>query len=618
LAQIGTAADEALSRALTEQKGDERRHIVYELRMTNHPSLLAPLRRIAEDRSEDGSTRVHAVKAVAKTGGVGADACVRALLSDSEPHVRIAACDALCAKGMPGASEALGTLIYDPDPEARAWARHRAGAPPRGAPVIKPAIPLDVLARELKSPDEAVRTEVVEALGRRSDGTGIPFLLEVFDGSHSSDLRRDALNAIGRMDSPESRAVVRRAFDDPDPWVRKTAAGHLAARRTTEAAELIAARIPHEEPWLQFEMAKSMAHIGSNAVPPLLTLLQNTNDKVRSTAAEALGWIGDPRAVDALIPLLDDGEGRVGGMAQGALSQLGGTKAERAINRRVRRWQRAAFMATSAGGHMAALTAVAAVLWSWRRTFREFGLVMTLGRGAMTMAFSLIVAFLLFAVGSQFVPSLAVDAWRTSAWSSALRLGLFESVFGPLSFWLVYSSASALGRAQTSFDRVVCSGSAERSIRAAKRFAAATAVCLAVASPTWFHVHRAQCLPFTVFGIAMTAVGVWMFRRVRELAGWLALGDSTTGAATDTPFLYRRLFSAGGIVLMTLGLPLYFLGVSLVLMDVPYWHSSSGGWGTAFGVPFLVPGLLLILSGWLVWRRGRWETGCQQREESIP
>lgn len=227
------------------------------------------------------------------------------------------------------------------------------------------------------------------------------------------------------------------------------------------------------------------------------------------------------------------------------------------------------------------------------------------------MAFSLTVAFLLFAVGSQFVPPLAVDAWRTSAWSSALRLGLFESVFGPLSFWLIYSSASALGRAQTSFDRVVCSGSAERSIKAARRFAATTAVCLAVASPTWLHVHRPQCLPFTVFGIAMTAVGMWMFRRVRELAGWLALGGATTGVATDTPFLYRRIFSAGGIVLMTLGLPLYFLGVSLVLMDVPCWHSSSGGWGTAFGVPFVILGLLLILSGWLAWRRGRWDTERQ-------
>jgi hypothetical protein len=55
--------------------------------------------------------------------------------------------------------------------------------------------------------------------------------------------------------------------------------------------------------------ADALAKIGTPAVEPLLDTLHDEDERIRSIAADALGKIGDARAIDPLIILLSDKTG---------------------------------------------------------------------------------------------------------------------------------------------------------------------------------------------------------------------------------------------------------------------------------------------------------------------
>jgi HEAT repeat protein len=53
--------------------------------------------------------------------------------------------------------------------------------------------------------------------------------------------------------------------------------------------------------------AEALGWIGDvRAVEPLIVALKDTHESVREAAAKALGWIGDKRAVEPLTALLSD------------------------------------------------------------------------------------------------------------------------------------------------------------------------------------------------------------------------------------------------------------------------------------------------------------------------
>ncbi len=53
-------------------------------------------------------------------------------------------------------------------------------------------------------------------------------------------------------------------------------------------------------------MAEALAHLGGPSVQPLIDLLNDPSTDVRLFSVEALGKLGDSRAIEPLIPLLGD------------------------------------------------------------------------------------------------------------------------------------------------------------------------------------------------------------------------------------------------------------------------------------------------------------------------
>jgi len=74
--------------------------------------------------------------------------------------------------------------------------------------------------------------------------------------------------------------------------------------------------------------ADALGKIGDEkAIPGLLKLLEDSESDVRSRAADALGKIGDEKAIPGLLKLVEHSESSVRWMAAYALGNIGDEKA---------------------------------------------------------------------------------------------------------------------------------------------------------------------------------------------------------------------------------------------------------------------------------------------------
>lgn len=152
----------------------------------------------------------------------------------------------------------------------------RVGAPkvrdPRGLALAWDTMKPADLTTLLDDSRPAVQNSAVRQLGARGGGA-IPALDDVLRRSKAADARRNAVWALTRIDSARAREAVRVALDDRDESVRQSA--------------LHAAGI-----WRD-----------GGALPQLVEALKSGLPSVQRAAAEALGRVGDARAVPDLLAL---------------------------------------------------------------------------------------------------------------------------------------------------------------------------------------------------------------------------------------------------------------------------------------------------------------------------
>jgi len=90
-----------------------------------------------------------------------------------------------------------------------------------------------------------------------------------------------------------------------DYFVRKTAADALGQIGNTRAVESLINTLNDEDYRVQHAAAFALGKIGDvRAIDPLITTLSDKDENMRISAADALGQIGDNRAVDPLITAL--------------------------------------------------------------------------------------------------------------------------------------------------------------------------------------------------------------------------------------------------------------------------------------------------------------------------
>ena len=266
--------------ALTDPDDATREEAAQALIKLADPSATDALIEALQD--EYWSVRMYAGHALARIGGSRVIEALIPMLGDSIKECRDGAVDDFVTIGAP-AVERLVSALRD-----ERWRVRESAAKALG--LLKDTRAVDGLIAALRDRDGSVRTIATEALGRIGDPKAIKGLMALF--KDSSKLVRVAATI----------ALMQIGDATVDPLMEGLKDENFQVRlHSVQALGGITSDYPTGRSWLK----------DSRPVPGLIALLKDKDRAVREDAAIALGMIGDPIAVPALIEAMQDGTVRV-------------------------------------------------------------------------------------------------------------------------------------------------------------------------------------------------------------------------------------------------------------------------------------------------------------------
>ena len=198
--------------------------------------------------------------------------------------------------------------------------------------------------------DEGVRQAAAESLGKIKDRRAVePLIAALKDESFS--VRQAAAEALGKIKDRRAVEPLSAALKDAEGPVRLAAAESLGKIKDRRAVEPLSAALKDAEWVVCIAAAQALDHLGwepaqdeiagwywmakrdwdkcvalgALAVEPLIAALKDQYSWARKAAAEALGEIKDPRAVEPLIAALESSGMRYS--AAKALGKIGDARA---------------------------------------------------------------------------------------------------------------------------------------------------------------------------------------------------------------------------------------------------------------------------------------------------
>ncbi|NVM01262.1 MAG: HEAT repeat domain-containing protein [Candidatus Helarchaeota archaeon] len=114
-----------------------------------------------------------------------------------------------------------------------------------------------------------------------------------------------------------------KALKYPKWYIRRDAAKWIGELKETKAANSLIQLLKDEDCYVRDNSKDSLVNMGSNVVELLISYLKDENNRIRGNVASALGLIGDKRAIEPLISLLDDDHELVKIKVSYALKNLG-------------------------------------------------------------------------------------------------------------------------------------------------------------------------------------------------------------------------------------------------------------------------------------------------------
>jgi hypothetical protein len=170
---------------------------------------------------------------------------------------------------------------------------------------------VEVLIERLSDTRWYVIRNIVYILGRIAH-QGVERALDRALHHEDVRVRKEAVRALGNIESPTSRAYLISAFKDPDAGVRIQAAMTLAAKRDDRAAQSIlgvvqGAEFTRRDSNEREAFFEALGRCGSDTLVPKLEsiltrggLFSTGNEEERLHAALAMAWLGTPAALAIL------------------------------------------------------------------------------------------------------------------------------------------------------------------------------------------------------------------------------------------------------------------------------------------------------------------------------
>ena len=243
--------------------------------------------------------------------------------------------------GIPAVDSLLGALKHQ-NPRARlgaAWALGDIGD-------LRAVGPLIIA---MKDEDNVVRQNSADALGKFHDARSIPVLIQALKDSFMP-VRRNAASSLGLLGAEKNSGPLFTNFNHADPTVRSEAYqavfGLLALtsdpeKEVREAANSalagfglsamvpIAMTLAVENPTTVKTATDLLGKQGVQAIPALITTLQQGNPKERVAVIKLLREFNEAQVIDALLVALNDSDPLV---RQAVASALGNFKETRSVD----------------------------------------------------------------------------------------------------------------------------------------------------------------------------------------------------------------------------------------------------------------------------------------------
>ncbi|MEM4359453.1 MAG: HEAT repeat domain-containing protein, partial [Candidatus Bilamarchaeaceae archaeon] len=180
----------------------------------------------------------------------------------------------------------------------------------------------------LEDVDQYVRKRAAEALVKIGK-PAVPVLIDALK-DENEDVRYEAAEALERIGvNEEQLKEITRMLKEGKTWEeREGAAEALGKIGDARAVPVLIDALKDKDRYVRYEAAEALGKIGdARAVPVLIDALKDKDRYVRYEAAEALGKIGDARAVPVLIDALKDKDRYVRYEAAEALGKIGDARA---------------------------------------------------------------------------------------------------------------------------------------------------------------------------------------------------------------------------------------------------------------------------------------------------
>lgn len=288
--------------------------------------------------SDDSVIRRKCCDALGLMGNPRAVIPLTALLADSDRFVRRRAANALINVGDERAVLSLINALNDPESKVRSRAATALGN-------IKDNKAVDHLINSSMDSNSVVREESVKALHKigwtpKTDERSIKFLIGQKDFNRcaaigepaviplintfntDSETRNEAVKAIVKIGEPAINPLLN-ALNNPNPVIRRKACDALGDIGDPRAVIPLTERLNDPERYVKRRAANALIKISDDrAVNPLINALNDPEYKVRMRAAEALGNIGDKKAIKPLENLLNDERPEVAEASTKALNKL--------------------------------------------------------------------------------------------------------------------------------------------------------------------------------------------------------------------------------------------------------------------------------------------------------
>ena len=121
-----------------------------------------------------------------------------------------------------------------------------------------------------------------------------------------ADVRWWAIRSLAYLKSPEITPLLVHSLEDVDISVRQCAALALQKQPDACAVPALIAQLDSSDQLLRRIAGDALVAVGSESVPALLEVMQDSSQEARIEAARALALIGDTRAVPQLFKALDE------------------------------------------------------------------------------------------------------------------------------------------------------------------------------------------------------------------------------------------------------------------------------------------------------------------------